>query len=624
MPRLRTFALAAFVSIASFGVGAALALRWLIRETLLLKAGHAPTLAAVLRPRGNEGRALLWGVAFLPVFWGGLLTFWSPVLAFGSRGPDGEPLPVLIAWLVAGALCLLMRLLYPRAWPIAGEMEPLADSDPEAGSLAAAGRDAFRRHLKVTLWCGLPGLIVCSIALATPHPDALWVLALFVVPPALVAPWIGGLSILPILARAGQAPTRMRSPATPHRLWRRLAVAAAACGLLGLWVWQAALVVGPPPLAPLLQRSDFDMGRLCYFPPLTDEPPMASREVVRSRLVAAGVACDGDYADVGEIDLGGQYLDWCQPPPNHPVPFVAIGALGKVLARRDLQLVSPAVIRTSRGFILLARDEQGLRVLRLGRDAREEAVWRPTGGASFAVLAPRRSGGVMVGWDPPGRAALVHLSGDLVPVRPPVMVDSARAPHALDWGRGSCLSLSDVPALLVLDEHDAIHRPPLGERIAARGGSALHVGWTALVLAFVVVASLRAGRLRRRFGRFARLGRVSEGTLWTTGEGSANLRRADGELVRIRTEGATWYGLADDEPRDGPCTVVGIGSHSGGAAYRTAPVEVDAGACVGIVRGDLAQARGWVLGHRDRVVALAVLLGWLVTGPTLLLLALSG
>lgn len=92
-------------------------------------------------------------------------------------------------------------------------------------------------------------------------------------------------------------------------------------------------------------------------------------------------------------------------------------------------------------------------------------------------------------------------------------------------------------------------------------------------------------------------------------------------LVMVRTEGAARHGFADGEPLDGPCVVVGVAAEATGTAYRSAPAEIDAAKTLGIVRGDLASARVWIVASTDRVVTTAVLVGWLVAGPALVLLS---
>jgi hypothetical protein len=66
--------------------------------------------------------------------------------------------------------------------------------------------------------------------------------------------------------------------------------------------------------------------------------------------------------------------------------------------------------------------------------------------------------------------------------------------------------------------------------------------------------------------------------------------------------------------------IVGARSAATGAAYRAEPGEIDAAACFGIVQGDLARVRSWAAWRLQRAAEVAVLVGWLVAGPALVLL----
>lgn len=628
MPRARTLALAAFVSLASFGLGAGLAYRWLLREMLLQQAGRTPTLAAVLRPRGTEGRALLWGIAFLPVFWGGFLTFWSPLLLIDASKAGAA----LVPWVVVAILALAMRLLYSHAWPLTGEMEPAADpADPGADpatafeTTAGAGFAAWRRHLKVALWCGLPGLVLCSIAILAEGPAPVAILALVAILPALLAPWIGALSALGVVARGGRLPTQVHAPASPHSWAVRIAVAVAALSLLGLWGERAADLFAAPRFAPLLEDSDFAMERQCYggysgIPELTPPPPA---EGVEARLARAAVPCGAQPIQLGEIDLGDQSLGWCrQAVVDSPAHFVALGRDGRVLARRTFEPQS-SVLTTREGVLLLDREPDGLRLVRLGREARVTAAWRVPGWSpgSWVALERSRQGDLVLAWDHAGRdVGVARLSDDLVPRAPTRILEAPPGQHAMSAGAKTCVHVyGPERTTLVLDDRNRVVRPPLGERLAARGATAFHLAWTGLVLVAGIALALGSGRARRRLARSA----VTEGTLTVPEDGVATLRRLDGELVRVRSDGAAWHGFADGQRHEGPCVVIGASATTGAAAYRSAPAEIDAAASFGIARGDLAQAYAWAAGHRDRILLTTTLVGWLVTGPTLLLLLVA-
>jgi hypothetical protein len=622
MPRARTIALAAFVTLASLGIGAGLAYRWLLREMLIAKSGRAPTLAAVLSPRGTEGRALAWGVAFLPIFWGGYLVFMSPLM-FGG-GAD-KPSAVVVPWVVTLVLVLLMRVLYSLAWPWRGEVEP-SMGEGEDESVVEAGRAAGRRGVKVTLWCGLPGLALCSLTMIGGWPEAFAVLAFLAVIPAVFAPWIGGLAALPVLERSVVAPSRALLPAAPHGAGLRLLVALGALGALGLWGWQAYEVLRPVPFAPLLRSSDFDETR-CYGGSFYERMPTPpAEELVRARLQGAGISCGTDDLWAGELALDGQRLDWCMARQAAPgAQFVALGRLDEPLGRYEVDLASNTMLITRTSVLVVARTAAGLQLQKIGRDARVEATFdlAHATGEPWIGLERTRDGFVLA-WQRPSHVSLVQLSEDLVPRGAPRLVPSRRGWHSLAVGRTStCLHVSDRTRLaLVLDRDGDVHRPALGERLEARAGAAFHVAWTAVVLLVAAVLALGAGRVRRRLLRSAAAGTAAVGQLTTSADGVTTLRRPDGESARVVTDRAEWYGFADREPRDGPCTIVGVTRGGAGAAYRSAPSEIDAPDTFAIVRGDLAQACAWATGHRDRLRALAVLLALVTTAPALLLLGL--
>lgn len=607
MLRARTLALAIFASLASMGLAAGLAYRWLLRDMLLGRIGAPTTLAAVLRPRGNEGRAFLWGVAFLPIFWGGLLTFLSPF----AIETQSAPARIALAWIVAAVLVALLRLLYGLAVPMTGELE------------GADGRAAWRRHIAVTLWCGVPGLVLCSIAMSTPEAEPLFVIGLLLAVPAIFSPWFGAVSALHKLVDGGQPIDQDPFPARPHGWPARLVVTAAAIALVTLWANAAGDLVAAPRNPPLLTRTDFDVSAHCspWSDPSRPLPALADPDEVHGRLGRAGTDC-GPSSSFGAIALPDQTLDWCETyTADDLTHLLATSRAGLTIARREVDLGSTAPLELTAGLAFLERQPDGWRVVRVGRDLREEATWRLPGAgrASWAALARGRTSGFVVAWDrPDAGTAVQHLSDDLVPVGRAWMARTPGGQRTLVVGQDTCLYAGN--AIAVLGRDDRPIRLSFGERLAARAWPAFHIGWTGLVLAAIAVVALGAGRLRRRLAAAA----LCEGTLSAAEDGVASLRRADGEIVRVRTEGAAWHGFADAEPRVGPVVLVGAELVPGAAAYRTAPAQIDAAATPGIVRGDREQALSWVTGQRDRVVATAVLVAWAITGPALVLLALFG
>lgn len=617
MPRIRTVALAMLVSVASLGLAAGIAWQWLLREALLVRAGRTPTWGAVLRPSGGELRAGLWGLAFLPIFWGGLLTFLSPALAAPMPAPDAAAL--LLPYAVAGVLVVWLRVLYRWAALPAGEIEP------EPGGPADVARAAWRRHVTITLYCSVPGLLLCTLCMLSTSLQALGVFALLLVPPALVSPWIGALSALAVLARGGRPPSRVLRPAEPASRRQRLAVGTAGLALVATWLVGAHALLTGPAGSVLLEQDDFSAGSTCTPPstwPLSG-PSLGAPEDAVAWFTRAGLRC-APGSPGGAADLGDQVLAWCEmsDAPRERVEIIAVDRASARL-RGTNWLDATSARPTASGVLGVTRAEGDLRVVRIGRDARIDAEWRAPGrppvGASILSL-PSAKGRVSFAWDDrPGRVGVVVLDSGLVPRARPTFVATTLRSSALTVGTHTCLTAyGDGPRTLVLDGRGAVWRPSSGERLSARGFETFLLGWTGLALGVLAAAILRASRTGRRFARSAARGDVCDGTLSPLEEGSAVLQRADGQVVRVKTHGAARHGFADVEPLDGPCVVVGVPGFAGAAAYRSAPPVLDAASGFGIVRGDLAGARDWATGQRDRVVTGAVVLGWLLCAPALL------
>jgi hypothetical protein len=620
MPRARTLALAVFVSLASLGLASGLAFRWLLRDAILQNAFRTATLGSVLRPRGDDGKAVLWGLAFLPVFWGGFLTFLAPLVLLDTSKAAALVLP----WVAVFVLGIYMRFLYlrPTLLPAGAESE---DYPFQRARLAA-----WSRHLKIALCCGIPGLLLCTVCFSAGEPGPIGVMALLSVVPALVGPWFGALAALAVLARASRLATREVRPETPS--WpRRIAVGVAAVALGAVWLAAARAVLAPAG-DPLLTDEDFSRPDACYgtsrYSYSAPATPPTTPEEVQAQLSRAGFSCDSAGLRFGDHELAGRRLAWCLPSQEQPrlVHFFAIDlSQGRVIASRQLSVQSTEIRSTSAGVVVVTRDGGGLRLVRIGRDARVDAEWRapePPQTGSWTLLEVDRAGGLAFGWEHrPGRVGLTRLTDDLVPVGPPAIASAVGNAPSLTTGKAACLHVYDGRSVaLVLDREGHLLRPPLAERLAVRAGSAFHVGWTGLVLGLLAAIALRAALTRRKFSRGVTAGAFSEGSLSPTDEDAAILRRTDGQVVRVRTSGAAWHGFADGEPHEGPCLVVGAGAAAGAGAYRSAPPEIDARAAFGIVRGDLGQARVWATVHRDRIVATVVAVGWLVTGPALLAL----
>ncbi|MBI2892692.1 MAG: hypothetical protein HYY06_04015 [Deltaproteobacteria bacterium] len=617
MPRVRTIALAVLLTLLSLGLGAGLAWRWLLRETLLVRAGRTPRLADVVRPRGNEHRALMWGVAFLPIVWGGVLVFLSPLLVVDRIDADPpNAWALFMPWLATAALGLYLRLLYRRAGIPTGEAEPGPDRPVDVHG------EAWSRHLKIALWCGVPGLVLCSLALVT--QSALAIFAVFTIPVALLAPLVGALLALPVYAKGLELPSR-EAPPVRRPWWCRLAVVAAGMMLLLGWLQAASVLISPPRRAPLLERDDFSRS-VCTPADYSGEAVQSDPESARARLGRAGQPCGpGDFS--GEVRVDEQILAWCVPPGPPPITsrFVAFDpTTDRVIASSSMSLEANIVFATGSGAIALAsRGKHGLRVVRMGRDASVEASWAVPGGPATLLRSDPR-GRILVAWEhPPERIGVVWLGQGLAPTGRPALV---RAPGMrAGWasiGETTCVDLIGARgATLVLDRKGRTWTPGLAHRLWARAGTAFHLGWTGVVLAIVAAAVVRAGQRRRRFARAVATGSILEGSLSIAeGEDGATLRRADGEIVPVRMEGAARYGYADAEPQGGPCVIVGATSGAAGPAYRSAPSEIDAASGFGIVRGDLARSRTWAAVQLDRAVAAGVLVAWLLAGPVLLAL----
>jgi len=581
MPRLRIVILAALVTLASGGLAAGVAWRWLVREWLARRAGRTTGWEPIARTRETGLQDLRAGLAFLPVTWGGFLLA-LPLLP--SAFPDLAPHGLWLGWAPVVALpvagtALLLGLLARAYATASSRLEVDASTDPRPG----AWRRPFVLHAAAATVLCLPAVVVGAIVIFSwPGLTALRV----AVACAVLAPAVGALVAMPSLLTATNA-VYVAPPLRARRAPRALPRWAVPAGLLTLaFSWG---VVGARVQGVATDDSPFLSARALA----RLEPRLRRAErklhtygnvIGAGRLIAAGLECETDVVQWAPV--GSRAIGWCEDW----IEGRDGGSYGTVF--------------------FLATDTDF-------REDRLPTIQDRTFLGTIEAVAPV-PGGVLVVERRPGSMESRPETRDAVvlSVRGLEIVQTARRPLPVGVSNANLTPLGAEVAVTFQDLWPRDERWILfdrrlePQRVSARDRLADELGWlwlgllaiAALATVFAVTRVLRAGRLGRVLRRRAsRRGAAAMpgpglfgGRLEPTGA-LALLHTDGGESLAIDPERATWVGWPDTPERTGACVVVGERRAARGGAYRGGLAEVRAGRPFAIVRGDLTTA----ISHAD-------------------------
>jgi hypothetical protein len=504
MPRFRIVLSCFLLTLLSAGLLGGVAWRALVRDVLWRRAGRAHGFIDLFVGRAAREAGFGSGLLFLPVTWGGVITFLSP-LAVGNL--DGPRSPALIEGpaIAVGLLGVWMAFAYALG---GRNVEPVV----------RAGRRwprTFGIHYGVAIAAGLPGF---GVWLVQPRMEEL------VTPLTLlsfVAPGIGALVALWDAARSAQA------PAEEERLTPTFGLALPTAALAVAWVVIGVAQVRSVGHSSIL-LTDADVGAMCDGAPGAELPQL-------------WVPVCANGSDPPRVErVGGRRVEMCQatspdgqPPrlrivrvetPDAPGRVAWIeGGTGPVVAteqalittsdsrrvvRIDGELEVTSLAWAAEGSLDLGVDERGL-------------VVASTRGSSIEVRRLTRDG------RPTGAARRFETGGPVSWVS----VSSVGQTCVRAYAETSSI-------LLVLDEDLRPESRSAWQRLRARTPPLL-----AAVLALAAAVSLvgmawvaRSGALVRRIR--TRRG-VWVGVLGATGGDPALVRTAEGALVLVETGAST-------------------------------------------------------------------------------------